>query len=71
MLQLSDADLYNTYLNDEYKEAVKANNMLADFKLITPHKLSLGSSANLLFKINQHRLKAKNLIITHNSEVQN
>nr|WP_321451472.1 hypothetical protein [uncultured Carboxylicivirga sp.] len=69
MLKLSDTDLYNTYLNGEYKEAVKANNALADFKLVTSHKLSLGSSANLLFKINQYRLKIKNLIIAHNSEV--
>jgi len=69
ILQLSNTDLYNTYLNGEYKEAVKANNMLADFKLITAHKLSLDSSANLLFKINQYRLKVKNLIFAHNSEI--
>ncbi|MBS2099132.1 hypothetical protein [Carboxylicivirga linearis] len=68
-LLLSDTDLYNTYLNGEYQKAVKTNNILADFKLITPHKLSLDSSANLLFKINQYRLKVKNLIIAHNSEV--
>lgn len=69
ILQLSDTDLYNTYLNGEYQEAVKANNILADFKLITPYKLSLESSSNLVFKINQYRLKAKNLIIANNSEV--
>ncbi|MCT4643865.1 MAG: hypothetical protein N4A74_02680 [Carboxylicivirga sp.] len=69
IMQLSDTDLYNTYLNGEYQEAVKKNNSLADFKLITTHKLSLESSSNLVFKINQYRLKVKNLIIAHNSEI--
>lgn len=69
MQQLSDTDLYNNFLNGEYQEAVKDNNSFADFKLITPQKLSLESSGKLLFRINQYRLKIKNLILTHISEV--
>ena len=67
--ELPDVDLYNNYLNGEYVEALKKNDTFADFKLITPDKLSLESSNHLRFKITQYRLKAKNTTIAHYSEV--
>lgn len=67
--ELPDVDLYNTYLNGEYEEALKQNNTFPDFKLITSDKLSLDSSNHLRFKITQYRLKVKNTINAQYSEV--
>ncbi len=67
--QLSDCDLYNTYLNGEYIEAVKNKTMFAEFKLITPRRLSIERSGSLLLKVNQYRLQIENLIIAHRSKI--
>jgi len=68
MLRLSDIDLYNTYLNGDYQEAIKSNKPFPEFKLITANKLSLESSNGILFQIKKHQLKVENQILAHNSE---
>ncbi len=69
MLQQTDTNLYNQFLNGEYLSAKKQNDKFAKNKLLSEDVLSFPSNANIRAIIAEYRSKLNNQMIVYNAQV--
>ncbi|MBR8535122.1 hypothetical protein KDU71_06100 [Carboxylicivirga sediminis] len=69
MLQQTDTNLYNQFLNGEYLSAKKQNDKFAKTKLLSEDVLSFPSNANIRALIAEYRSKLNNQIIVYDGQV--
>lgn len=68
--QLSDVELYNTYLNKPYMEAKQAGEKYLKHKLITETEMRFHSNNEIRIQIGKFRFNIETKVLSHQSDIE-